>query len=154
MRIGAVVGVGDAGILHQSDAVADDPDGLSKREGIGEDAHAPYADVFVQQIITQAQVEELYEVACLVEETVFEEVFQYGFVVLVRVVAQVGVFLAQHPHTQQESASVGGIQPDDVAVNVGSLQQDIIDDQSQGQKHGLEQRVVVGLFDFLRCRRR
>ena len=61
---------------------------------------------------------------------------------------QVGVFLSQHPYAQQESATVGGVKADDVAVNVGSLQDDIIHHQSQHQQHGLKQGVVVGFFDL------
>ena len=75
MRVGAVIGIGDTGVLHQSDAVADDPNGLSEREGVGEHTNAPHVDESVQKIITQSQVEELHEMTRLVKDTVFEEVF-------------------------------------------------------------------------------
>ena len=64
--------------------------------------------------------------SCLVEETIFEQVFQYGLVFFVFVVGQVGVFFSQHPHSQQERPSVGDIETDDITVDVGLFQRDVI----------------------------
>ena len=102
LGIFAVVGIGDAGILHKGDAAADNPDGLGERDGVGEHAHTTAVDELVQEVVAEAKVEELHEMAGLVEETVLEQVLQGGFVVAVVILSKVGVFVAQHPDSQEE----------------------------------------------------
>ena len=87
----------------------------------------------------------------LVEEAVFEQVFQDRAVVAVFVVRDLRVLFPKHPNAQEEGATVSRIQSDDVAPNmlIALFEDEIVDDEDQGQNHGLEEGVVVGFLDFL-----